>query len=151
MPIIIFFYLPHTGTIFDSCYAPFEDWTVLTVMMGGHSFDKYFSQNCTEEALVEIATENVQKILKIDSQPDMHRVAVLRDCIPQHTVGHKHRVDDILAYIRREELPLFLIGNAFKGTGINDVIFSAKETVDQVLNFGKKEEFEVPRYKIDYI
>lgn len=140
-----------TGTIFDSCYAPFEDWTILTVMMGGHSFDKYFSENCSEETLVRTATESVQKILNIDCKPDMHRVAVLRNCIPQHVVGHKHRISDILAYIKREELPLFLIGNAFKGTGINDVILSAKETVDEIQNFGKKDEFEVPRYKIEYI
>lgn len=120
-------------------------------MMGGHSFDQYFSENCSEETLVQIATENVQKILNISCKPDMYRVAVLRNCIPQYLVGHKHRIIDMLAYIKREELPLFLIGNAFKGTGINDVILSAKETADQVLNYGKKKEFAVPMYKVDYL
>ncbi|XP_065206015.1 protoporphyrinogen oxidase [Planococcus citri] len=124
--------LPILGIVFDSCYAPFEDWTVLTVMMGGHAFNSFFKDNCSEDYVLKTATKYVADILKIQSSPDVYKINVLRDCIPQQTIGHYHRVDSIESYAEFYNLPLYLVGTAYRGTGINDTILSAKNAAQSI-------------------
>lgn len=130
-----------------------QDWTILTVMMGGHAFDKFFKNNCNGDFIKRIATENVSKILNINDAPDLCRISILRDCIPQHFVNHDARITWIMNHIELEKLPLFLVGNAFKGTGINDVILSAKETAETIKKLDKPipSENPTPRFIVDYL
>jgi oxygen-dependent protoporphyrinogen oxidase len=122
-------------------------------MMGGHAFERFFGNKCDGDFIRRTATENVSKILNIDAIPDMCRVSVLRDCIPQQVVGHNARITWLMNHIELEKLPLFLVGNAYKGTGINDVILSAKETAEAIEKCGKSvsSESSTPRYIVDYM
>jgi protoporphyrinogen oxidase len=45
-------------------------------------------------------------------------------------VGHQDIVDDIYALIRRDNLPLTLVGNSYRGVGISDVIYDARVEVE---------------------
>lgn len=103
--------------------------TVLTVMMGGKWFEHYFGRNPTQKELLDIALNEVQRILGIHQEPKTTRVHILKKCIPQYNVGHKQRVEDIRRYIQRYKLPLSLCGSAYDGVGINDVILSARTSV----------------------
>lgn len=120
--------LPILGVIFDSCIIP-QETTVLTVMMGGVWFEKYFGTNSTEKHLLSVAVEQVKTILKIKESPHAHSVSILKDCIPQHIVGHNQRIDRIRDYISKHKLPLGLCGSSYEGVGVNDVILSAKKAV----------------------
>ncbi|XP_062540289.1 protoporphyrinogen oxidase [Armigeres subalbatus] len=122
--------LPILGVIFDSCCFDMEDNTVLTVMMGGAWFEKWFGTNPTDELLLDVALKHVNKILDISQPPDAYKVNNLRNCIPQYVVGHHKRVERIRAYIREHKLPLRLCGAAYDGVGVNDVILSAKKCVE---------------------
>ncbi|XP_014470084.1 PREDICTED: protoporphyrinogen oxidase isoform X3 [Dinoponera quadriceps] len=126
--------LPLLGVIFDSCMVPKESATstVLTIMMGGAWFEKHFGPNPTEERLLKTAVDGVKDILYITEEPVAHHVAVLRDCIPQHVVGHVQRVKRIHDYISTHNIPLALCGSSYEGVGINDVILSAKQAVRDV-------------------
>lgn len=124
--------LPVLGVIFDSDCFDYKDWTVLTVMMGGKWFHKYFGSTVTDENLLNTALENVSKILNITDKPCYHHVSVLKNCIPQYVVGHYERIDKIFKYIKNENLPLSLVGSSYKGVGINDVIMSSKTAVSQI-------------------
>ncbi|TGZ55205.1 protoporphyrinogen oxidase [Temnothorax longispinosus] len=124
--------LPLLGVIFDSCIFP-ESSTVLTVMMGGAWFEKYFGPNPSEEQLLTTAINHTKNILQIDEEPVAHNVAVLKDCIPQHVVGHTARVKRIHDYISAHHIPLALCGSSYQGVGLNDVILSAKQAVRDVV------------------
>uniref|UniRef100_A0A182QLW1 Protoporphyrinogen oxidase n=1 Tax=Anopheles farauti TaxID=69004 RepID=A0A182QLW1_9DIPT len=124
--------LPILGVIFDSCCFDMDDNTILTVMMGGAWFEKWFGKDPSDEQLLNVALKNVQKILHIDQQPDSYKVNVLRKCIPQYTVGHHQRVKAIRDYIEQHRLPIVLCGASYDGVGVNDVILSARTNVDKM-------------------
>lgn len=125
--------LPVLGIIFDSCITDSKGNTVLTVMSGGSFFDKYYSKDSSKEFILKTALENVSRILKIDSKPDISDVHLHRQCIPQYTLGHHARVERIRKYIADHKLPLSVGGAAFDGVGVNDVIYSSKNTVNQLI------------------
>uniref|UniRef100_A0A182W2Z5 Protoporphyrinogen oxidase n=1 Tax=Anopheles minimus TaxID=112268 RepID=A0A182W2Z5_9DIPT len=124
--------LPILGVIFDSCCFDMDDNTVLTVMMGGAWFEKWFGKNPSNEHLLEIALDNVKKILHIEQKPDSYKVNLLRKCIPQYTVGHQERVKAIRDYIEQHRLPIVLCGASYDGVGVNDVILSARTNVEKM-------------------
>uniref|UniRef100_A0A182R8D3 Protoporphyrinogen oxidase n=1 Tax=Anopheles funestus TaxID=62324 RepID=A0A182R8D3_ANOFN len=124
--------LPILGVIFDSCCFDMDDNTILTVMMGGAWFEKWFGKNPSNEHLLEVALENIKKILHIDQRPDSYKVNLLRKCIPQYTVGHQDRVKAIRDYIEQHRLPIVLCGASYDGVGVNDVILSARTNVDKM-------------------
>lgn len=105
---------------------------VLTVMMGGAWYQKYFGECPTEEYLLSVATNQVRTILNINEKPIEFDVAILKDCIPQHIVGHSERLQRIQNYISSKKLPLTLCGSSFEGVGLNDVILSAKKAVSHI-------------------
>ncbi|KAL7288219.1 hypothetical protein TKK_0017767 [Trichogramma kaykai] len=122
---------PILGVIFDSCVFKNSN-TVLTVMMGGAWFDKFFADNNTNEHFLSVAVNETKKILGIKDDPIEHNVSVLKDCIPQYVVGHVQRLKRIESYISAHKLPMALCGSSFHGVGINDVILSAKQAVSQI-------------------
>lgn len=124
--------LPILGIIFDSCCFDMEGHTVLTVMCGGKWFEKWFGKDPNEQQLLEVATEQVRKILKIEDKPDSHKVNILKSCIPQYVVGHHQRVERIRKYVHDHKLPISLCGASYDGVGVNDVILSARNVADQV-------------------
>lgn len=124
--------LPILGIIFDSCCFKIEGQTVLTVMAGGKWFEKWFGKNPTEQKLLNVAVENVNKILNISQKPDTFKVNILRSCIPQYTLGHHDRVERIRNYIEESKLPLSLCGASYDGVGVNDVILSAVRAVNKL-------------------
>lgn len=123
--------LPILGVIFDSCSFEQEDWTVLTVMMGGAWFEEKLKGKSNQEIL-EVATQYVTEILHMPPKADVHHVEILKECIPQYTLGHAARVKEIKEYIETHELPLYLAGSSYHGVGINDVILESKKAVDSV-------------------
>lgn len=126
--------LPILGIIFDSCCGfDSKGETVLTVMCGGKWFEKWFGSNPTESKLLEVALDNVKKILKINERPDHYKVNLLKDCIPQYVVGHHERVQRIRGYIEDKKLPLQLCGASYDGVGVNDVILSAKKAIEKLV------------------
>ncbi|XP_033334431.2 protoporphyrinogen oxidase [Megalopta genalis] len=124
---------PILGVIFDSCVVPQKsDATVLTVMMGGEWFEKYFGQCSSDEHLLTVAVNQVQEILHIEEDPTVFNVSILKDCIPQHIVGHMQRLTRIRNYISTHKIPLGLCGSSYQGVGLNDVILSAKQAVSDI-------------------
>jgi len=101
-------------------------------MMGGAWFEKYFGLNPSEDHLLTTAIDHIKRILLIEEEPIAHNVAVLKDCIPQHVVGHTQRIKRIHDYISAHHIPLALCGSSYQGVGLNDVILSAKQAVDIV-------------------
>lgn len=117
--------LPILGVIFDSCCFPKNSGTCLTVMMGGHWFEKHFGKHPKEDLLLNIAKQQIKNIMNIYDEPQMTKLSILRQCIPQYKIGHFDVVNNIKQYIERNRLPLSICGSSYYGVGVNDVILSA--------------------------
>lgn len=124
--------LPILGVIYDSCCFPKGDNTVFTVMMGGFWFKTHFGENPSEETLLNIALRELRRILKFHDEPEAYHVNILHNCIPQYTVGHNEKIKDIFNYISDNKLSLTLCGSSYFGVGVNDVILSAKNAVEEI-------------------
>lgn len=124
--------LPILGVIFDSCCSDMSGNTVLTVMMGGEWFHEHFGTKPEPNFLLEVAKSQVKEILKISLEPKNVKLSVLKKCIPQYTLGHYERVEGIRRYIANYKLPLTIVGSAYDGVGVNDVIYSAKKQVNKI-------------------
>uniref|UniRef100_A0A3Q3MQL4 Protoporphyrinogen oxidase n=1 Tax=Labrus bergylta TaxID=56723 RepID=A0A3Q3MQL4_9LABR len=109
--------------------------TRLTVMMGGAWFQEVFGdpESVTEDDLLARATEGVQKHLGVTSAPSWSRVVLQRDCIPQYYLGHFQRVESIRSFIKKNNLPLSLIGSSYDGVSVNDVIFGGRNAAEELL------------------
>ncbi|KAK8050248.1 protoporphyrinogen oxidase [Apiospora phragmitis] len=83
------------GVLFDSDIQTREEQagTKLTVMMGGHQWDKWaFLPD--EQMAVEMAKNVVERHLGVspDEEGLVASARLCRDCLPQHTVGHRDRL-----------------------------------------------------------
>ncbi|XP_041648392.1 protoporphyrinogen oxidase [Cheilinus undulatus] len=128
------------GVVYDS--VPFPEHnrpeghtTRLTVMMGGAWFQETFGDvdSVSEEDLLKRATEAVQTHLGATVAPSWSRVFIQRDCIPQYYLGHHQKVESMRSFIKKNNLPLSLIGSSFDGVSVNDVIFSGRRAVEELL------------------
>ena len=124
------------GCVFDSCSFPAhrDDICILTVMLGGHLFEKQFGdvETVSESLLLDHATSIVEKVLGFSKKSLVdYRVQIQKQCIPQYTVGHSERVARIY---NTKPSRLSLIGASYEGVSINDCIFNAKQKVDGFCN-----------------
>lgn len=125
--------LPILGVVYDSCCFPNRKHnTVLTVMMGGYWFKKYFGSNPDEEYIFSIATKHVEEILGITEYPTEYKVNILHNCIPQYVIGHQDNIKRIEEYLKNYKLPLSICGASYYGVGVNDVILGAKKAVQEI-------------------
>uniref|UniRef100_A0A3Q3VYM4 Protoporphyrinogen oxidase n=1 Tax=Mola mola TaxID=94237 RepID=A0A3Q3VYM4_MOLML len=128
------------GVVYDSVPFPQHNrpdttTTRLTVMMGGAWFDEVFGDPDTvmKEALLETATRAVQCQLGVTTEPSWSWVALQKDCIPQYYQGHFRKIDLMRSFIKKNNLPLSLIGSSYEGVSVNDVVFSGRTAVEELL------------------
>ncbi|XP_041844113.1 protoporphyrinogen oxidase isoform X1 [Melanotaenia boesemani] len=131
------------GVVYDSVPFPQHNrangpTTRLTVMMGGAWFQEVFGpvESVTAESLLMRATEAVCSHLGVSAAPSWSRVTLHKDCIPQYQQGHHRRVESMRSFIQDNHLSLSLTGSSFDGVSVNDVIFSGRTAVDQLLGGG---------------
>lgn len=131
------------GVVYDSVSFPQHDrpngqTTRVTVMMGGAWFQEVFGvpEAVSEERLLARATEAVHCHLGVTTVPSWTRVSLQRDCIPQYYQGHFRRVESMRSFIKKNHLLLSLIGSSYDGVSVNDVIFSGRTAVEELLGAG---------------
>jgi protoporphyrinogen/coproporphyrinogen III oxidase len=103
--------------------------TKLTVMLGGHWWNDWPAYPDEQEGLA-LAKSVVERHLGIKEEPEVYRVNLHKDCIPQYTVGHERRLQDAHNNIWREyKGRLRVAGNWMSGVGVNDCLRSAFDVV----------------------
>ena len=68
--------------------------------------------------------------LGVTREPSAAIGGVLRDCLPQYTLGHKSRLDELEAALAQHCPRLKAIGNSLYGVGIADTIATARRTAE---------------------
>jgi oxygen-dependent protoporphyrinogen oxidase len=85
-----------------------------------------------DEALLEIAREELEITLGITARPLLTRVFKWEKAMPQYNLGHPERLMRINKAL--EELPgLGVAGNGYHGIGIPDCIHSGETAVEQIM------------------
>ncbi|CAH1247353.1 PPOX [Branchiostoma lanceolatum] len=128
------------GVVFDSSIFPQHNrpssaTTRLTVMMGGTWFNQLFGDpdKVDSSLLLDVAVTTVGQHLKITSEPLRSFTTIQKDCIPQYTLGHTDRLEQMESYIAERSLPLSLVGCSYRGVGVNDCVLSARKAVTDFL------------------
>ncbi|KAM8920907.1 protoporphyrinogen oxidase [Pelodytes ibericus] len=134
------------GIVYDSLAFPEHNRrgsssTRLTVMVGGAWFESGLGHPDTvsQETLLGLATEAAETQLGLKGKPTRSIVNLNKDCIPQYTVGHWKRMENLSSFIQRHSLPLSLIGASYQGVSVNDCIYNAKQAVDILLGHTRQE------------
>ncbi|KAF9403527.1 hypothetical protein BGX21_003022 [Mortierella sp. AD011] len=149
------------GVVFDSCAIPSQDLgpsrdqkLKLTAMIGGHMFEEVVASQTDGDDSDPLSTVNlrsddkslesffektaidaVEKHLQIDSPPEITKVHIHRECIPQYLVGHLQRMQALDQTLRDEyEGMLAVTGAGYLGVSVNDCIKNAREVAESVIS-----------------
>ncbi|KAF8930960.1 hypothetical protein BGZ47_000296 [Haplosporangium gracile] len=153
------------GVVFDSCAIPEQDkgesqgkTLKLTAMIGGHMFNEALSQLASgsgsgastldlshkedvNEFFAKTAMDAVKKHLKIDVTPELVKVHIHRECIPQYLVGHLQRMQTLDQSLRKDFDGLLAVtGAGYLGVSVNDCIKNAREVAEAVVSKLEEED-----------
>ncbi len=94
-----------------------------------------------DEALLEIAKEELRQTLRITAEPLFTRVFYWEKAMPQYNLGHGETLRQIETYLKN--LPqIALAGNGYRGIGIPDCITSGEQAAVKVLKHLKEKNDE---------
>ncbi|PWY78205.1 putative protoporphyrinogen oxidase [Aspergillus heteromorphus CBS 117.55] len=113
------------GVIFGSDSSVKQDnapGTKLTVMMGGYWWDGR-TDYPDHDTAVDMARSLLERHLGITDAPLLARTRLQQNAIPQYTVGHMSRLDELSQSVRRDfNKRLTLAGAWYSGVGVVDCI-----------------------------
>jgi oxygen-dependent protoporphyrinogen oxidase len=120
------------GVIFGTDSSAGQDsapGTKFTVMMGGHWWDDWIESDYPDpDTAISMARSLLERHLGIKEAPSVAKAQLQRNAIPQYTVGHLSRMDDLSQAVREEfNQRLTLAGNWYSvhGVGVIDCITQA--------------------------
>ena len=114
------------GVLWDSSIFPraAAGHSLIRIIIGGarlhHMADK------SDEEIINIAKEELKRTMNLNVEPDLIRIIRHKKAIPQYLMNHK----DIVKIIDEKESRnkgLKIIGNAFRGIGLNDCVSAGKK------------------------
>jgi oxygen-dependent protoporphyrinogen oxidase len=107
-----------------------EDRALIRCFFGGSRNEEILQLH--EDEILRIAREELRQILGISAEPLFTRVYKWKAAMAQYTVGHLERLDRIDRL--RQQLPgLALAGNAYRGIGVPDCVYSGIQAAEQAL------------------
>lgn len=87
----------------------------------------------TDEEIVELALNDLRKIMTIHQEPEFYRVTRLQNAIP-YIVGHQQWVQEVEEAVQRHLPGVWLAGASYRGVGVPDCIDQGKQAVAQYLS-----------------
>ncbi|KAF9118440.1 oxygen-dependent protoporphyrinogen oxidase, partial [Linnemannia schmuckeri] len=127
-------------------------------MIGGHMFNEALSQLASgsgsgastldvshkedvNEFFAKSAMDAVKKHLKINATPELAKVHIHQECIPQYLVGHLQRMQTLDQSLRKDFDGLLAVtGAGYLGVSINDCIKNAREVAEAVVSKLEEED-----------
>lgn len=90
-----------------------------------------------DEQLLKVVKEDLKKMMGINVEPVLTKIYRWPSSMVQYTLGHEKRVRFIEERVKQYP-GLYLIGNAYRGSGISDCINNATQTAEKVVEFLSK-------------
>ncbi|MDP4163867.1 MAG: protoporphyrinogen oxidase, partial [Bacillota bacterium] len=91
--------------------------------------------NLSDEEIIEIALKDLNKTMNINEKPEFHIVTRWRNSMPQYTVGHLQKMENVKGSLNKELPGIFLAGASYEGVGIPGCIDQGEEAVKKVLSY----------------
>lgn len=115
------------GVIFGSDSSVGQDTapgTKLTVMFGGHWWDDWQESDYPDHTTaVQMSRSLLERHLGITDEPTVARIRLQRNAIPQYTVGHISRLQELSRSVQQDfNKRLTLAGCWYNGVGVADCI-----------------------------
>lgn len=107
-----------------------EGHVLMRAFVGGAAHDE--RARASDEAITQMAATDLCGVMKIRAAPRFTRVYRFLDTSPQPTLGHIERVAAVREALSRHR-GLHVLGSAWNGVGIPDVIALARRTVQDML------------------
>lgn len=123
------------GTLWDSSIFPNrapEGFVLLRSMAGGARQPDILERS--DEELISITKTELKYTMGITAEPDFINIFRWPYAIPQYTLGHPARLQQIEEALASYP-GIFLTGNAYRGIGINDCVESAQRVSDKVVAY----------------
>lgn len=133
------------GVIFSSEASVGQDsasGTKLTVMLGGHWWDGLYEKDLPDEQTgIEMARSLLKRHLHIVEEPLVAKAKLQRNAIPQYTVDHAKRMNQLHQCLNDDFAGsrLKVAGAWYTGVGINDCVRSGYNAARSVLSEAKGE------------
>ena len=89
----------------------------------------------SDDQIIKIVLDDLNKTMEITMKPDFAIVSRWKNSMPQYTVGHKKRLETILAHVKTELPGVFLAGASYGGVGVPDCIDQGEAAVKAVLDY----------------
>lgn len=109
-----------------------EGMVQLRTMIGGASDSE--AVDLSDGALLDIVGEDLKPILDISGQPAYVRIFKYRRGIPQFTIGHPARMEQ-MERLLRDNPGLYFTGNAYDGIGLNDCVKRSHRVVTDLAGY----------------
>lgn len=89
----------------------------------------------TDEEIQEIVLNDLNKTMNITAKPEFSIVSRWYDAMPQYTIGHKERLNEITDKMEGELPGVYLAGGSYRGIGLPDCIDQGEAAVKKVLEY----------------
>lgn len=130
----------------ESSPTSLSESTTLTVMMGGHLWDG--KPLPSEKEVIDNAVESLKKYLEADFTSGDYIVEMKFAKIPQYTVGHAKRVNELHEVISQDyDSRLYLSGTTFgRGVAVGDCLIDAVRVASR---FSERRKLLYPQYYVN--
>ena len=89
----------------------------------------------SDAEIEQIVLEDLKRIMNIVAKPSFTIVSRWKNAMPQYTVGHKERVQEMKKKVESDLPGVFIVGSSFDGLGLPDCIDQGKAAVEKVLQY----------------
>ncbi|MRH44150.1 protoporphyrinogen oxidase [Aquibacillus halophilus] len=91
----------------------------------------------SDQEIIDIALKDLNKTMNITQQPEFSVITRWNDSMPQYSVGHKDRLDELTNSMEKNLPGVYLAGGSYRGIGIPDCIDQGEAAVASVLEYLK--------------
>ncbi len=121
------------GTLWDSSIFPNrapEGYVLLRSMLGGARMSDLTLQS--DDKQIRLVKGELQDIMGINVEPDFAKVYTHHKGIPQYSVGHEQKLQEISENASKFK-GLYITGNAYRGIGVNDCIENSYKLSEKII------------------
>lgn len=91
----------------------------------------------SDDEIVQIVLHDLKKskTIKIKGDPLFSVITRFKNVMPQYTVGHVERINNIREKLNSELQGVFIAGSSYEGVGVPDCIDQGKKAVEEVMTY----------------
>lgn len=112
--------------------TPSDEYVLIRAFVGGATNQELVFQD--DESLIKLVLDELKDIIGLQAKPVMSKIYRWVQGMPQYTVGHLERVDNIEARLAVNP-GLYIVGGSYKGVGVPDCINVGTQAAEKALAY----------------